>query len=44
MQQHLPIGVAPHQTHRQPAVQFSACGLVADATEQPRTQYMQLCL
>ncbi|MET4323764.1 hypothetical protein ABIC02_007555 [Bradyrhizobium sp. RT5a] len=44
MQQHLPVGVAPYQTHRQPAVQFSACGLVADATEQPRTQHMQLCL
>lgn len=24
-----------------PALQFSACGLVADATEQPRTQHMQ---
>ena len=44
MQQHLSVGLAPHQTDRQPAVQFPACSLVADATEQSRTQHMQLCL
>ena len=44
MQPHFAVGIAPYKTNRQPAVQFPACSLVADPTEQPGTQHMQLGL
>src|SRR6516164_1436341 len=41
MQQHFAVRLAAYQTHRQPSMQLTACGLVADAAEQACTQDME---
>ena len=41
MQQHFPVRVAAHQTHRQSTMQFASRRFVADAAEQAGAQDMQ---